>query len=502
LSAGNAARRAPVEQRVRFVANPTQRLFIENRPGDWLIRPPSWPADVKPQVVDLFSCRMGEGKSAGLCWAAWFYTKHNPGAQCALIRDTWENMRDTTRVEFLKWFGLMGEETKSAKSFKWTASGMTGTVTFMGMDDEKDAHKLQSREFGFFGMDEPSPAAGVGGIQSMIFETALTRLRQPGMQWYAAKLAQNNPDESHWTYKKFVDPGTKGYRHLQTQKPENESNLPPGYYAEMGKDLAGRPDLQRRFVEGQFGFQAIGQAVTPRWNDKVHLQKGLEPIPGCELILGWDGGLTPVCTVSQIAPSGIWYILDCLVEEDGGVYQLIDDQVFNLLEIRYANFKGKWRHIGDPSLVNRDQSDSRQSAARVIREKLGGRFTPGPIDLASGVDPLNKRLGLLGPGGQAMIQVDRERAKAVWHALRGGWHLAKHAGDVTGTTPVKNHPHSDVGDTMRYVAGILFPRGEQRQRRRKYRAPGYAHYSPSVAGTVKTLRESKVRLPEEFRTLP
>ena len=73
--------------KVCFVANPTQRLFIESRAR-----------------ADLFSCRMGEGKSAALCWAIWFHTSNNPGARWLVIRDTWENCRETTQVEFFKWF--------------------------------------------------------------------------------------------------------------------------------------------------------------------------------------------------------------------------------------------------------------------------------------------------------------------------------------------------------------------------------------------------------------
>jgi len=492
-----------IQRDIRFKANPIQKVFIENRPFLGTVRPLDWDPNEKPQVVDLFSCRMGEGKSAALCWAVWYYTKYNPGAACALIRDTWENMRDTTMQEFFKWFpdGVMGKLVKSEKKFTWTASGMTGSVTFMGMDDEKDAHKLQSREFGMFGIDEPSPAAGTGGIQAMIFETALTRLRQPGMQWYAAKLAQNNPDESHWTYRKFIDPGTKGYSHFQTQKPENEKNLPPGYYKEMAKDLSGRPDLQRRFVEGQFGYQQMGVAVTPRFNEDVHVSSGLEPIPGCELVLSWDGGLTPVCTFHQISPSGIWYILDCLIEADGGVYQLIEDQVYTLLETRYGNFKGNWRHVGDPTLKNREQSNSKYSAARVIREKLGGRFTPGPIDILSGTDPLNKRIGLLGPGGQGMMQIDRDRAKPVWHALRGGWHYPKHAGGVVGSSPIKNHPESDVGDTLRYFAGIFYPRGEQRKTRGRFGTSKFAMYTASTPGSGKSLGKKVAAIPKDMRVI-
>jgi len=447
---------------------------------------------------------MGEGKSAALCWGIWFHTKHNPRAKHAVIRDTWENCRDTTMQEFLKWFpdGVYGKLVKSEKTFTWNpGTGLNGSVTFMGMDDEKDAGKLQSRDLAGISVDEPSPAAGTGGIDEMIFTTALTRLRQPGMQWYMAKLAQNNPDESHWTYQKFVDPGTKGYLNFQTRTPENIEHLPPGYYEQMKKDLSSRPDLQRRFVEGTFGFQQLGQAVCPLFSDTTHLVDNLEPVPGCELWLSWDGGLTPVCTIVQIAPDGRLYVLDALSETDGGIYQLIEDKVFPLLKTKYSKFKGKWHHTGDPTLENRDQSDSRQSPVRVIKRMLGGTWRKGPKDIEPGVNPLNRRLGLLGPGGKGMILVDKRNAKGIWHALRGGWHYSKH-GSTTSPSPVKNHPHSDFGDSMRYLCGVLFPEGEMRPAKGHYNTPHYANYGPSTIGgaSAKTLRPDKLKIPSDFRT--
>lgn len=499
-------------RQVKFVANPTQKQFIEHRPFEGFMRPDDWDPGINPRVVDLFSCRMGEGKSAALCWAIWFYTRHNPGAAALMVRDTWENLRETTQKEFFYWFpeDVAGRYIKSEKLFEWLPhTGLTGTVSFLGMDDEKDAGKLQSKFFGICAMDEPSPAAGTGGIDAMIFTTALGRLRQPGMQWYAMKLAQNNPDETHWTYQKFVDPGTPpdaetlGFTNFQTTTPENLKHLPPGYYTQMTKDLASRPDLQRRFVKGTFGFQQLGKPVCPLWDDAVHLVDQLEVIPGCEMWMSWDGGLTPVCIIGLVAPSGVLMITDALHETDGGIYQLIDDQVYPLLETRYAGYRGRWQHTGDPALVSRDASDSRQSPILVIKRQLGGGWHPGPKELDPGVNPLNRRLSLLGPGGKGMIIVDRSRAKGVWHALRGGWHHSSHPGGTISPTPVKNHPHSDYGDAMRYMAGTLFPRGENRSSgKKRFGAPGYARYSASEVGTARTLAKPKVRLPEEFRKLP
>ena len=116
------------------------------------------------------------------------------------------------------------------------------------MDNPEDATKLLSWTLAGIAMDEPAPAIGSGGINEMVFDLGLTRLRQPGMKWYGMKLATNNPDEQHWTYRKFVNPGNPGFKYYQPTTPENIHNLPEGYYEKVRMALAHRPDLVRRFI--------------------------------------------------------------------------------------------------------------------------------------------------------------------------------------------------------------------------------------------------------------
>src|SRR5271163_3412109 len=94
----------PDDFKIKFNPNPLQKQFIESR-----------------AKADLFSSRMGEGKSAALCWATLYHTRHNPGAIWYLIRDTWENIRATTMEEFFKWFppGIMGTFHATHKEFTW-----------------------------------------------------------------------------------------------------------------------------------------------------------------------------------------------------------------------------------------------------------------------------------------------------------------------------------------------------------------------------------------------
>lgn len=425
---------------VDFVPNPLQKSFIESR-----------------AKADLFSSRAGEGKSTALAWSIFYHTRNNPGARWAIIRDTYENLQRSTMKTFFEWFppGIAGTYHSSKKEFTWASGLAEGTASFIGIEDPKDASKLLSWELGGIAMDEPAPAVGSAGIDEMVFDLGLTRLRQPNMGWYPMKLATNNPDESHWTYQKFAGPqALEGAALWQPSAPENIHNLPADYYEQMRKTLAHRPDLVRRFVDGEFGFQQEGKAVTPQWNDAIHLANGLHPIPG-EVTILWDFGHNPTAIFTQKSQLGHWLILDSLVGDGIGVAELIEDGVKPLLAARYG--RRQLKHIGDPAGVTGEQTSIKRSAVGYIRRELGGTWRSGPVRIHERVEPLRSVLSRT-VGGRGVVQVDRHRAKEVHHALRGGWHYHVSRTGVTGMDPKKNE-HSHPGDAMGYGAALLFPMG-------------------------------------------
>lgn len=427
---------------ITFNPNPVQKVFIESR------------AD-----ADVFSSRFGEGKSAALCWSIFHHTRYNPGAVHALIRDTWENLRDTTQKEFFHWFppGICGNYIASQKKFVWTLDGMgKGEVQFLGMDDPDDAHKLQSRALAGFEMDEPAPAMDSGGISEEIFDIAMGRLRQRGMNYYIAKLAQNNPDEMHWTYRKFVDPGTKGYKPHQTDNPENLKNLPDRYYEKLREQWAHRPDLQRRFIDGKYGYTPKGRKVTPEFSENIHAAVGLTPVKNRPLTFLWDFGLNPTCIITQVTPLRHWYILESFVGDGIGVEELIEANVKPTLAQHYMPWmKFDVLHIGDPAGRSREQSSSERSAVRSVRKQLGGKWRDGPIKTLERTEPLKAVLRQT-QHDTGVVRVDKQKAREVYMALRGGWHFKVAKNGIITPEPVKDM-HSHPGDAMGYGAARLFP---------------------------------------------
>lgn len=425
---------------INFAPNPVQKGFIESQ------------AD-----ADMFSSRVGEGKTTALIWSIFYHTKHNPGAEWAFIRDTFENIQKTSMKSFFEWFppGVFGTYNASKKEFRWAEGIAQGTVTFVGMDDPGDASKLLSWVLGGIAIDEPAPAAGSSGVDEMVFDLGIQRLRQPGMKWRPLKMATNNPDEEHWTYRRMVGPEAErnNFRLWQPSKPENIANLPEGYYEKIRRANAHRPDLIRRFVDGEFGFQQEGEPVTPQWSDRIHLSLGLTPLRGREAILLWDFGHNPTCIITQRHPMGFWNILYSFVGEGIGTEELIEDQVIPVLRDKFP--KSQLRHIGDPAGKTGDQSSTRRSAVKSIRNLLGGTWRAGPVRWRERIDPLQRVLTKT-IQGTGLVQVDRQNAPHVWHALRGGWHYHKSRSGLIGIEAQKDK-HSHPGDAMGYGAAILFP---------------------------------------------
>ena len=451
-----------VRETVRFIANPIQRQFIESR-----------------AEADLWSCRMGEGKSAGLCWASFFHAKENPGARHVFFRDTYVNLQRTTQAEFFKWFppGRVGTWHEAKKLWKWNVDGLgKAEVLWMGADSEDDISRLQSLSIGGAFFDEPAPGSDSGGIPHSIFGTAATRLRDGGQgtNWYALKLAENSPDETHWTYIEFVDPGQpvhddpippdqeRGFK-LHRGSPENLLHLPRGYYERLERRMTamGRPDLVRRFVHGDFGFQQSGQPVTPQYREDLHGYDYLMPENNTDLLLLWDfgAGTGTTCTVTQPRKDGHWDVLASWNEPGSGVKQLIASHVRPYLNTD-ANGLYYW-HSGDPAGSSRDASDSTQNSVRMIRDELGGRWRNGALKLADGIDPLRWALSQLLPDGEPMVRVSKKDAIIVHRSLRGGWKYRTQGSGVVAQTPTKDS-NSHPGDTMRYGASVLYPHATMR----------------------------------------
>ncbi|PNX47747.1 MAG: hypothetical protein BV459_03825 [Thermoplasmata archaeon M11B2D] len=379
-----------------------------------------------------------------------------------IIRDSLENIKRHTIPSIKK--ALRDSIQFVDDSKRMLGPGMD--ITLMGIGDTGALGKLQyGAEYTFAWLEEPAPMIeGLSsGISQDAFDAAIARAGRQTHALPRVQVTMNPPEEDHWTYPEFYE----NPRFPNAMFPDITLEVIQMSYGEnvtltdiqrqMAKAAwANNPSLWQRFVEGKPAFTTVGAAVTSEYNEDTHRTKRdvkLDPMEGHPVFRFWDGGLNPTCLFMQITPRGYWHFLDTLRGENIGMKQLIRSRVKPLIATRYNKIV-KWRDIGDPSLSNREQSDSDYTGARVIEEELGTHFENGTIHWEPRREAIKQALQWM-IDGEPMIKLS-------WHegilhrALRGGWHYRKTiAGKILKDKPEKDI-HSHPGDSFSYGIERLF----------------------------------------------
>ena len=309
--------------------------------------------------------------------------------------------------------------------------------------------------------EEPAPALAISsGIGEDAWTLGLTSQRLPS-HCKPAMLTTNYPDEEHWTWERFVirqHPGTAYFR------------IPPGERAtpedrqRWHTALADRPDLLRRLLSGEPGAVQLGEQVAAGFNYDSHvvLTQPLKLEDSAPLWFGHDGGHTPTTIIGQRVDGEI-RILAALASEHAGMRQHISNLIRPWLARRAPwaldkRNESQLLHRYDPSMATGEQADIDQDAVRVLREFVGGRFQPGPVDWQGRLGPLLASLNTMHDGRPA-LRIDARECRGLIAALNGGWHYPTDAaGRVTRDLPKKpNHPHEDYGDALCYLLGGMAP---------------------------------------------
>lgn len=318
-----------------------------------------------------------------------------------------------------------------------------------GIEDKGAMDRVRMETCGVW-FEEAAPSAVMiqsAGVSESAWLLSLTSQRIP-THAHVAMLTENYCEEDHWTAKRFVfEPadGTMAFR------------VPPGERAsaqqreEWHRALKNRPDMESRLLKGEFGAVMLGQPVAQGFSLDYHVAKfRIEPEPGVEIGIGFDGGHTPTACVGQQTLSGV-RILAALYKENAGMRQLLEEQVLPWLA-RKAPWTlrdpGKLLVGYDPSLDVGEQSDIDNSALRAINDALSWpACEAGPVRWPNRKDALiqalSRRDGLLiDPMCDHLIK-----------ALSGRWYYPKsHIEELRSDIPKKpNHPWEDLGDALIYL---------------------------------------------------
>jgi hypothetical protein len=332
-------------------------------------------------------------------------------------------------------------------------------IDLVGVEDQGALDRLRLETVGLW-LGEPAPAAVMetsAGVSLDAWMLARTSQRLPSYK-RPALIDSNYPDDDHWTWQRFVvrkHPGTAYVRITPGERASAEDR------AKWEQALEGRPDLQRRLLQGEPGVVAEGPQVAVGYRSDLHVSaERLEPSHHVPLILGHDGGLTPSTIIGQ-AVSGEIRVLAALSSQRAGTRQHVENLVRPWLAVHAAWALGRGgllRHFYDPSMDTADQSDLDANPVRVIREVLGGSTRPGAVAWPARRDPMLAVLNRLNPAtGRPVLQLDPVEAALLDRALSGRFHYPVVRGQVSRDLPDKTHPWSDIGDAFCYFIGGIAP---------------------------------------------
>jgi len=399
----------------------------------------------------------GEGKTyAGVAGLLAHKARTGKDAiRCFLCRDTHMNIKRNT-VPSIK-AGFPGMFRFFDDDHRMVGAGLD--VWLFGMDNLDSLNAIQGGEYDAGWLEEPAPVLSVGncGMRHEVFLRAATQIRG-GSSAKRLQITMNPADEEHWTSKEQDYPldstdiiNIPAGENVHLTDADRESNR---------QVYRNRPDLYARFVEGKRAKVYAGVSITPNYGDLHQARHRLDPDPKLICYRFWDGGLNPTCCwIQQRTDGGIWS-LDCVMLPNNGMRQLIEQRVIPVQNERGYNEIARWRDIGDPSLDNREQSDSEHDAARVINELLKTSFEQGEKYWEPRRDALLTVLELSSKG-QPLFQVSPhvtpgEPYNRVHAALSGGYsYSVNNQGIVLKDGPLKNE-HSHPGDALSHGFAKMF----------------------------------------------
>lgn len=403
------------------------------------------------------------------------------GIQAAIVRDTHQNIKTSTVKSIAQVLGSYAVFKDDSKKL-YIRSNPAVEVDLFGIDDEASLSKLQGPEYALIWLEEPAPIIEKinAGLPKAVFDMALARAARQIGAMPRVQITQNPSEDDHWTSALMEDPEdymvvevegvlvtiTKQTFHIPSGENKHLNALSRAMQMAAFKDDPGK---WARYIEGKTATVLRGKVVTPGYAAHIHFSQKILPIypqagnPNLAGFRGWDGYQHPCCITAQFNPLGQFVIHDVLYDEGVGTEELIEEKLLPLLAS--AKYKGKiknWRDIGDPSMATADQSSTKRSAAKVIRDTLKSRFEPGPTRWSNRIEPVNHGLKRMLNEGRPAIILSASATK-LHRALRGGWHYKKdNSGHIVGTLPIKDE-HSHPGDAFASLISVIMPHDVQKE---------------------------------------
>lgn len=373
----------------------------------------------------------------------------------AVIRNTYQQLKDTSIKTFHQWLPPVhfGEWKIADHTYLITRfEGAEIEVLFRALDRPDQVDNLLSLELTGAWVNEAReiPWTIIQALQGRVGR--YPPARDSGPSWFGIFLDTNPPDNDSWWYKLFEETKPENCEIFKqpsglSREAENLPNLPEGYYTNLASGMD--DEAKKVYVKGEYGFVIDGKPVYPEYNDNLHCQT-FEVSNKQPIYRGWDFGLTPACTFSQITPNGRWLVRHELTAEHMGAERFAEDV------IRFSNEKlpnYKFIDHGDPAGQQKSQTDEK-TCFQILQAK-GINISAGEQTETLRIESIKKPLTTLIDGKPA-LQIHPD-CKQLRKGFQGGYQFRRiqTSKERYADKPDKNQ-YSHVHDSLQYVGTKLF----------------------------------------------
>jgi hypothetical protein len=393
-------------------------------------------------------------------------------SRCIFVRNTREQLRDTSIPDFLKWFpdGEAGTYYKSEMRFELSVGDIRCDVLFRGLDDAQDVRRLLSLQASFAIIDE------FRELNKDIFEALQARLgRYPdGMmvphkpEWGTddkgnprmgcvmddgtpnARLwgASNPPDMDTYFEGLLTNPPSNTHVTIQPSGTSPEADwlhlLPSGYYETLATGKS--EEYIDIYIHAKFGKSLSGQPVWKSFDSDFHIAKGaLRPILNGvrPVLIGMDFGLNPSAVIGQLDMQGRLLVMGEATSDGMGVLRFVRTILKPLLA---QNFPGApILVIGDPAGRSRVQTDEK-TVYDILKAEGFTAISAHTNSLIARIGAVDQFLNRQVDGGAGFL-VDNKCLNLIG-GLRGKYrYKAKKTGEMD------DEPEKNMASHICFVAG-------------------------------------------------
>lgn len=410
-----------------------------------------------------FRCFMGgfgAGKTLTGVWESIDQSMRYAGNRIAIIRDTLQDLRDTTMASFFDACppDLIYTFRKKDNTCVMTNGSEILFRSFRAMASaprNQFESKIKGLNLGGFYVDE----ANEGTKSQFLLLQGRLRLDSVPPNAHRGWLSTNPPSKDHWIYELFGAEGAdrKRYHLVQASSRENP-HLPPDFVANLEESYD--PSWVKKFVDGEFGFMTTGEPVyngfaefntagKPWHCRKLRWQRPYGPVYRC-----WDFGWhRPAVVWFQVTPDqGIRVYRELM-----GHQEYIHEFAPRVIAESNQYFPGaEFVDVCDVAGLQKNDK-SRQSTIQILEADFKIKMLYRFSIIKEGIDLIQKKLTTV-VGTDPAFQIDPEGCPILVAGFMGGYAREKalDGRGMVNSEPIKDGYYEHTHDALRYgVINIL-----------------------------------------------